>query len=142
MVAADRPADPSTLESPRPPIVAIAVASMMLVATGGIYTAAYLPHTAPLAPTVILVALSVLGLIANAVALSRLENFAWDRFFQVGRWALIAYLVIAGMLEYVFLLDGMSSNLLILFTLMLAIYAVDVPLILAYSVARYQQAGD
>jgi len=140
MVAADRTSPPpAAFEPARPPIVAIAVTSMMLVVAGGIYTAAYLPQTAPLAPTVVLVALSILGLIANVVALSRLESFAWERFFQVGRWALVAYLIIAGMLEYVFLIDGMRGNLLILFTLMLAIYAVDVPLILAYSVARYQQ---
>jgi len=133
MVNTQQPLEPS-----RPPVVAVAVVSMILVVAGGIYTAAYLPHTAPLTPTVILVLLSIGGLAVNAVTLMRLQNFAWDRFFQVGRWALLAYLVIAGMLEYIFIVDGMSGNLLLLFTLMLAIYAVDVPLLLAYSVARYQ----
>jgi hypothetical protein len=56
----------------------------------------------------------------------------------VGGWALAAYLVIAGMLEFVFVLDHTRGGLLIVLTLMLAVFAVNVPLLLAFSVARYQ----
>ena len=46
-------------------------------------------------------------------SLARVQEFAWEAFFLVGRWALVTYTVIAGMLEYVFVLDrtaGPSSS--------------------------------
>ena len=77
-------------------------------------------------------------LLAAAAVLARVRDFAWRTFFVVGGWALAAYLVIAGMLEFVFVLDHTRGSLLIVLTLMLAVYAVNVPLLLAFSVARYQ----
>ncbi|HEY2428783.1 MAG TPA: hypothetical protein VGI06_07630, partial [Acidimicrobiales bacterium] len=74
----------------------------------------------------------------NVVSLSRLRSFAWATFFLVGKWALVAYLVIAGMLEYVFVLDHTRGSVLVVLTLMLAVFAVNIPLLLAFSVARYQ----
>jgi hypothetical protein len=121
-----------------PPVTSLAVASMILVVVGGIYVAAYLPNTPSLAlPAALLIASAVL-LAANVAALSRIRTFAWNRFFQVGGWALLAYVVTAGMLELVFVLDGTPGPVLALLTCMLVIYAVDIPLLLAYSVARYQ----
>lgn len=121
-----------------PPITRLAVASMIFVVIGGIYLAAHLPRPAPLGLPIGLVTVSLLFMFANVVALSRIRAFAWDAFFLVGRWALLAYLVIAGMLEYVFVTDGTRGGALIVLTLMLIVYAVDIPLLLAFSVARYQ----
>jgi hypothetical protein len=45
------------------------------------------------------------------------------------------------MIEYVFVADGTPGRPLLVLTLMLAIFAVDIPLILAFSVARYQAVG-
>jgi hypothetical protein len=124
-----------------PPIAELTVASMILVITGGIYLAAYLPHAAPLAPAIGLLAASALLLAGNVVTLSRLRDFAWDRFFLVGRWTLLAYAIIAGMLELVFVLDGTRGSMLIVITLSLLVYAVDIPMLLAFSVARYVGSG-
>lgn len=121
-----------------PPITQLAIASMILVVIGGIYLAAHLPQAAPLGLPVALVAVSLLLMIANVVALTRIREFAWDAFFLVGRWTLLAYVVIAGMLEYVFVTDGTRGGALVVLTLMLIVYAVDIPLLLAFSVARYQ----
>ncbi len=121
-----------------PPITQLAVASMIFVVIGGIYLAAHLPRSAPLGLPIALVTVSLLLMFANVVALTRIRGFAWDAFFLVGRWALLAYLVIAGMLEYVFVTDGTRGSALIVLTLMLIVYAVDIPLLLAFSVARYQ----
>jgi hypothetical protein len=46
------------------------------------------------------------------------------------------------MLEYVFVLDGTRGSTLVVMTVMLAIFAVDVPVLLAFSVARYQPAEE
>lgn len=42
------------------------------------------------------------------------------------------------MLEYVFVVDGTPRTVLTLLTAMLAIFAIDIPLLFAFSVARYQ----
>jgi hypothetical protein len=123
-----------------PPVTALAITTMVLVISGGIYVAAYLPRHAPLALPVGLLAAAAGVLAANVVLLSRVRPFAWHAFFQVGGWTLLAYAIIAGMLEFVFLLDHTSGSLLALLTVTLVIFAVDVPLLLAFSVARYQPA--
>lgn len=121
-----------------PPVTQLAIASMILVVIGGIYLASYLPHAAPLGLPIALVAVSILLMLANVVALRRIGEFAWGAFFLVGRWTLLAYVVIAGMLEYIFVTDGTRGGALVTLTLMLVVYAVDIPLLLAFSVARYQ----
>lgn len=124
-----------------PPVTQLAVATMILVVAGGIYVAAYIPRHAPLGvPIGLLVAAGVV-LIANMIALSRVRAFAWNKFFLVGGWALLAYVVISGMLEYVFVLDHTPRSQLVLLTMTLVVFAVDIPLLFAFSVARYQPAS-
>ncbi len=98
----------------------------------------HLPAKASLAvPTGLLVAAGALVLV-NVAQLARLREFSWSTFWLVGKWALVAYLVITGLLEYVFVLDGTRGSALVVLTVSLAIFAVDVPVLLAFSVARYQ----
>ena len=51
--------------------------------------------------------------------LSRIEDFAWSAFRLVAGWVLAAYVVIAGMLEYVFVYDHTRGTQLLILTLML-----------------------
>ncbi len=105
------------------------------------YLAAYLRRRAPLGPAFGLLAVAAVLLTGNIVMLVRVRDFAWDKFFLVGRWALLAYLVIAGMLEYVFVLDHTRGGVLVVLTLTLVIFAGNIPMLLAFSVARYQPAS-
>ena len=125
----------------RPPIPAVCVASMILVLSSGIYLASHLPSRAPLGPAIGLLAASGAALLGALVMVSRLENFAWGSFFVVVKWAALAYLVIAGMLEYIFVYDGTRGSMLVLLTLSLLVFAVDIPVLLAFSVARFQAPG-
>ena len=77
-------------------------------------------------------------LAANVVLLARIEPFAWRIFRLVTAWVFAAYVVIAGMLEYVFVYDHTRGTQLVILTGMLAVFAVDIPLLLGFSVARYQ----
>jgi hypothetical protein len=121
-----------------PPITELTVASMALIVVGGIYLASYLPKVAPLGPAIGLLCAALAPLGATLYLLTRLRRFAWPTFFLVGRYALLAYVVIAGMLEYIFVVDGTRGGTLVVLSLMLAVYALDIPVILAFSVARYQ----
>ncbi|MDA8266242.1 MAG: hypothetical protein M0T79_13035 [Actinomycetota bacterium] len=130
------------LDRKLPPVAEMAVGAMALVVVGGIYLASHLPKAAPLGPAVGLLAAAGALLLADVAVVSRISDFAWDAFFKVGGWALLAYVVIAGMLEYVFVLDHTRGSILVVITLMLLVFALAIPLLMAFSVARYQRPGE
>lgn len=121
-----------------PPVSALCVASMALVVASGIDLAAHLPAIVPLGlPTGLVIGGGVL-FIAALATLARIRPFAWARFFLVARYALLAYVVIGGLLAYVFVNDGTRGGALALLLASLVVFALDVPVILAFTVARYQ----
>ncbi len=122
-----------------PPVAELAVGSMALVIVAGIYLAAHLPARPSLVPATALLAGAAALLVVGVGLLSRVRPFAWRVFFRVGGWALLAYAVIAGMLEFVFVFDHTSGASLVLVTLSLLVFALDIPTLLAFSVARYQE---
>jgi hypothetical protein len=126
-------------ESRMPPVTQVGMASLALIVAGGIYLAAHLPQSVPLTPAIVLLALSALLLAANLLSLTRVDDFAWWRFFQVGRWALLAYGITAGLIEYAFLRNGLSGGPLVVLTLSLVVYALHVPMLIAFTVARYAE---
>jgi len=120
-----------------PPVAELAVATLVLIVVGGIYLAAEMQAGASVTPAVVLLVAAVVLFAINFAMLSRAQQFAWRRFRVVGRWTLLAYVVIAGMLEYVFIYDGVRGSTLAVLSGMLAVFAIDVPLILAFTVARF-----
>ena len=127
-------------ERPLPPVTQLAMLSLSLIVIGGIYLSAHLPKHVPLGPAVALLAASALLLVINVILLSRVPDFDWDRFFQVARWSMLAYLVIAGVILYAFLQDHVRGGTLVVLTLSIAVVAVHVPLLVGFTVARY--SGD
>jgi hypothetical protein len=123
-----------------PPVTAVGMCSLALIVAGGIYLSAHLPQRVPLAPAVVLLAASAALLAGNLVALSRVDGFAWDTFAQVARWALLAYAITAGLIAYAFVRNHLSGGPLIVLSLSLVVYAVHVPLLIAFTVARYADA--
>jgi hypothetical protein len=121
-----------------PPVTELGVVSMALIVAGGISIAAKLPGEVPLTLPILFLAASSLVMAANLIALARTPGFNWDAFFGVAKWALVAYAVIAGMLEFVFLHNGTSGGVLVVLTLSLVVYAVHVPLLIGFTVARYE----
>jgi hypothetical protein len=120
-----------------PPVTEVGMASLALIVAGGIYLAAHLPQEVPLGPAVALLAVSALLLVGNLAALSRVSGFAWARFFEVARWALLAYAITAGIIEYAFVRNDLSGGPLVVLTLSIIVYAVHVPVLIAFTVARY-----
>jgi uncharacterized membrane protein YeiB len=120
-----------------PPVTQLGMLSLALVLVAGIYLSAHLPEHVSLGPAVALLGASALVLIVNLLALSRVDGFHWRRFFEIGRWALLAYLVIAAMIEYVFLRNHTSGGPLVVLTLSLVVFAVNVPVLIGFTVARY-----
>jgi hypothetical protein len=120
-----------------PPVTELGMASLALIVAGGIYLSAHLPQRVPLTPAVILLALSALLLAGNLLALSRVDGFAWGRFTGVAKWALLAYAITAGLIEFAFVRNDVSGGALVVLTLSLVVYAVHVPVLIGFTVARY-----
>jgi hypothetical protein len=123
-----------------PPVTQVGMLSLALIVAGGIYLAAHLPQEVPLGPAVALLAASALLLMGNLLSLTRVDGFAWGRFLQVGKWALLAYAITAGLIEYAFVRNHLSGGPLVVLSLSLVVYAVHVPMLIAFTVARYDSA--
>jgi hypothetical protein len=131
------PARPADIR--RPPIWECGVAALVLVVVSVVYLAAHLPGKPNTIPVYVLLTASTLLIVAQLVLIGSLSSFSRSSFHAVAGWSLAAYIVIGGMIEYVFLRNHTSGEELALLTWGLALFVLDVPLILGFSVARYQQ---
>ena len=120
-----------------PPVAGVTTASLGLVVIGGILMASYAPRRPPLGVPVALALAGAVLLLAGGWLTARLRPFAWDRFFLVFRWALLAYVISAGVIAFAFIKDHTHGAPLAVVLIMLVIYALDVPLVIAFTVARY-----
>lgn len=132
--------DAATPDAPwLPPVTTLGMTSLALIVIGVIYLAAHMPEQVPLAPAVILLVAAVVLLAINLGLLAATRGFHWRCFFRVAGWALLAYLITSGIIEYAFIRDGVAGDLLLVLTLTIAVYAVHVPLLIGFTVARYDQ---
>jgi hypothetical protein len=116
------------------------MASLSLIVAGGIYLSAHLPQHVPLGPAVALLAASALLLAFNLLSLARVRAFPWNRFLEVAKWSMLAYVVIAGMIEYAFVRNHVRGGVLVVLTLSLVIFAVHVPTLVGFTVARFDES--
>lgn len=120
-----------------PKAVETVTVSLAAVVVGGVWLGSHAPRRPPLAvPTVLLIVAAVL-LMAGGVMVTRVAGFSWDTFVRVGRWALLAYIIAAGMIEFAFVRNHTRGAPLAVVTAMLVVFALDVPFIIATTVARY-----
>ncbi len=123
-----------------PPVAVLSTVALALVVVGGIVMASYAPRRPPLAiPTVMLVAAALVLASAWAV-LARHRPFAWGAFRRVFKWALLAYVISSGMIEFAFVRDHTRGAALVVLTGMLVIFATSVPTTIAVTTARYADA--
>ena len=130
------------IERQLPPVTEVAMASLALIVAGGIYLSAHLPRHVPLGPAIGALALSALLMAANFASLARVKGFPWQRFFAVAKWSALAYVVIAGMIEYVFVRNHIRGGALVVLTLSIVVFAVHVPTLVGFTVARYYEPED
>jgi hypothetical protein len=122
-----------------PPVTQLGMASLALIVAGGIYLSAHLPQHVPLGPAIGLLIGSIVLLALNLLLLARTEDFAWSRFFEVAKWSFLAYALIAALILYSFLKDKVSGGPLVILVLSLAVFAVHVPMLIGFTVARYYE---
>ena len=121
-----------------PKAVETVTVSLAAVVVGGVWLGSHAPRRPPLAlPTVLLVVAAAL-LLVGITMVSRVAGFSWNTFVRVGRWALLAYIIAAGMIEFAFVRNHTRGAPLAVVTGMLVVFALDVPFLIATTVARYE----
>ena len=124
-----------------PPFTELGMLSLALIVIGGIYLSSHIPQHVPLGLPIVLLIASAALMAINLLTLRRVPGFAWPRFFQVAKWALAAYLFTAGMIEFAFLENHLKGGALVILTLSLIVYAVQVPALIAFTVARFDNTS-
>jgi hypothetical protein len=122
-----------------PPVTELAMASLALIVAGGIYLSAHLPRHVPLGPAIVLLGASALLMAINMASLVRVRDFPWPRFLSVAKWSFLAYAVIAGMIEYAFVQNHVKGGTLLVLTLSLIVFAIHVPTLVGFTVARFYE---
>jgi len=120
-----------------PPISQLGIGTLGLSLIAAILITSKIPDDPPLGLAVPLLVAAGLLLLVAVILLARIPGFAWGQFFLVAKWALLGYIVIAGMIEYAFVHDNTPGSTLATMSAMLALFAIDVPMLLGFSVARY-----
>ncbi len=120
-----------------PPIGWLSAGALGLVVVGGIMLASYAPRIAPLGFATALLCGAVVLLVLAGILLARINEFAWATFVSVFKWALLAYVITSGMIEFAFVRDHTRGSSLMLVTLMLVVFALSVPTTIAFTVARF-----
>ncbi len=131
--------DLTPVERVLPPVVEVTITSLILSIIGGIYMAAYFPHRPPLGVPIGLLVASWLLLGTVVAMLITIRDFGWKTFRLVGMWTLLAYVLQAGMIGYAFVHNGASGAPLVVIILLLVVFAVSVPLMISFTVGRYQR---
>jgi len=131
----------SLVDRKLPPVTEIGAAAMVAVALGVIFNAAYLPKHAPTAVAIAILVVAAALEATNLFLVSRIESFAWARFKQVAGWFLVAYAVIAGMIEYAFVYDHTHGAVLVVMTSMLFVFMLAPPLLVGFTVARFEHTS-
>ena len=89
----------------------------------------------------ILLALSAALMAVNVVLAHASEGLCLGPVLR-GRasWSLLAYLVIGGMIEFVFVRNHVRGGTLVVLTLSLLVFAIHVPTLIGFTVARYSDS--
>ncbi len=133
---------PPTAERSLPPVTQLAMGSLALVIVGGIYMVSTFANRPSWVIPAALLAVSAALWSASLLLLSRHSGFAWPVFRQVAGWALLAYAVIAAMIEFSFIHNNVTGTPLLLLSLSLVMFALDVPLSIGFTVARFASLAD
>lgn len=129
----------SPIERVMPPVVPVAMLALALAVTGGVILAAgAMTDPSLVVPGVLVVAAVVMEIVA-AVMMTSIRPFAWVRFRQVAAWALLAYAIQSAVIVFAFVVNDVPAGPMALFSIGLVVFATDVPLMIGFTVARYER---
>lgn len=129
----------SVYERTLPPIPALCEASLAATIAAAVVLAAQLPSTSDLLGPILLAGIAWLLIAITAIVLATIRPFNFRVLKMVSLRQFLAELVVAGMLEFVFLRDHLPAGPLVVFTILVGSFSVSVAMLIGFQVARWQE---
>ena len=126
-------------DTTRSPVVACIVGTIISCILAAGIIIAHVPEPAPMWGSIMWVCIAAVLTVATVVLILRKKPFARKRFFTVAKWVFLYILVLSGMGEYVMAFDGMRGETLVVMTIILLLFLVNIPMLWGFSVARHER---
>jgi hypothetical protein len=130
---------PCAGDTTRSPVVACIVGTIISCILAAGIIIAHVPEPAPMWGSIMWVCIAAVLTVATVVLILRKKPFARKRFFTVAKWVFLYILVLSGMGEYVMAFDGMRGETLVVMTVILLLFLVNIPMLWGFSVARHER---
>ncbi len=124
------------------PIVACITGTIVSCILAAGIILAYFPGPAPLWGSVLWVCIASVLTLVSIVLIIRRKSFARRLFFKVAKWVFLYILVISGVGEYVLVFDGTRGGTLVIMTIILVLFLINIPMLWGFSVARHERMTD
>jgi len=126
-------------DTTRSPVVACIVGTIISCILAAGIIIAHIPEPAPMWGSIMWVCIAAVLTIATIVLILRKRPFARKLFFTVAKWVFLYILVLTGMGEYVIAFDGTRGEPLVVMTIILLLFLVNIPMLWGFSVARHER---
>lgn len=126
-------------DTTRSPVVACIVGTIISCILAAGIIIAHVPEPAPMWGSIMWVCIAAVLTVATVVLILRKKPFARKRFFTVAKWVFLYILVLSGMGEYVMAFDGMRGETLVVMTVILLLFLVNIPMLWGFSVVRHER---
>ena len=129
---------PDGVDAKISPVVASMVGTIVacILALGIVIT--YIPEPAPLWGPIMWCGIGAALTVASIIQIARKPRFNRNLFFKVAKWAFLYILVLSGMGEYIIVFGGTRGKTLIIMTVALLLFLINIPMLWGFSVARHQ----
>ena len=131
--------EPYAGDTKRSPVIACIVGTIISCILAAGIIIAHIPGPAPMWGSIMWVCIAAVLTVATMVLILRKKPFARKRFFTVAKWVFLYILVLTGMGEYVMAFDGMRGETLVVMTIILLLFLVNIPMLWGFSVARHER---
>jgi hypothetical protein len=128
-------------DTKRSPVIACIVGAIISCILAAGIIIAHIPQPAPMWGSIMWVCVAAVLTIATVVLILRKKPFARRLFFTVAKWVFLYILVLTGMGEYVIAFDGTRGESLVVMTIILLLFLVNIPMLWGFSVARHERTA-
>jgi len=131
--------EPYAGDTSNSPVVACITGTIISCILAAGIILAHLPGPAPLWGSVLWLCIASVLTLTSIVLILRKRPFARGLFFKVAKWVFLYILVLSGMGEYVIVFDGTRGGPLVIMTIILALFLINIPMLWGFSVARHER---
>ena len=121
------------------PIVACITCTVISCILAAGIIVAHFPGPAPLWGSIMWICIASGLTVTSAVLIVTRRQFAREVFFKVAKWVFLSMLVLTGVGESVIVFDGTRGEPLVIITIVLVLFLINVPMLWGFSVARHER---